>query len=146
MIWHEIVAAVEAGHDYLICPDGIRPVSPANGSAYELEELYELLDCTSLELLCRASGWIMLGDEEAKLRRDAERKRNPVASRIYRHAHGLPSEELPHDGLDADLLPLGGVARVTEDGAVTVIEVGVAGFEMHEIVGNALVCAAWRIA
>ena len=136
MMWHEIVAAVEAGHDYMICPDGIRPVSPANGSAYELEELYELLDCTSLELLYRASGWIMLGDEEAKLRRDAERKRNPVASRIYRHAHGLPSEELPHDG----------VARVTEDGAVTVIEVGVAGFEMHEIVGNALVCAAWRIA
>lgn len=136
MMWHEIVAAVEAGHDYMICPDGIRPVSPANGSAYELEELYELLDCTSLELLYRASGWIMLGDGEAKLRRDAERKRNPVASRIYRHAHGLPSKELPHDG----------VARVTEDGAVTVIEVGVAGFEMHEIVGNALVCAAWRIA
>lgn len=48
----------------------------------------------------------------------------------------LAAEELPHDG----------VARVTEDGAVTVIEVGVAGFEMHEIVGNALVCAAWRIA
>jgi hypothetical protein len=54
---------------------GAEWVEPKNGTDFQLEECYQLLDCRSIELLfLRDSERIMIIDEEGKL------KPNPVAN------------------------------------------------------------------
>lgn len=93
----------------------------------------EVLGYEMVEIAVRGDGWLMVVDEEGRLK--PETVVNPIATRIYRHALGLPSEELPSDG----------TPRMRSVGNAYVVEVPEAGHEPNEIVGAALICAAWRV-
>jgi hypothetical protein len=54
----------------LFHPDGsVAEVTPANGTAFTLEELYAILGCDIVEMRSLSSGRVMVFDEEGKLRR-----------------------------------------------------------------------------
>ena len=57
-----------------------RTVKPANArKGYTLEELYELLQCSTVEIIPVGAGMILVVDEEG---RRARKPLNPAASRI----------------------------------------------------------------
>lgn len=48
--------------------EDMREVLPKNGSNFELEELYELLDCDMVQVIPLKDGMEMIFDEEGKLK------------------------------------------------------------------------------
>lgn len=53
-------------------------VVPSNGTDFQLSELYQLLQCSMIEVLeSNKAGWILIIDEEGRLEDKAE---NPVVS------------------------------------------------------------------
>jgi hypothetical protein len=48
-----------------------QPVQPANGTHFELEELYKLLDCSTVEVVTLTPELILIADEESKFRTPA---------------------------------------------------------------------------
>lgn len=133
MTWHQLIDAACRGEDHLVYSgDHLVPVKPCS-SIYTLKELRETLGYEMVEIAVRGDGWLMVVDEEGRLK--PETVVNPIATRIYRHALGLPSEELPSDG----------TPRMRSVGNAYVVEVPEAGHEPNEIVGAALICAAWRV-
>jgi len=58
-----------------------KPVEPANGSDFSLEELYRHLDCTIVEVVNTIDGRIMIIDEEGKLKTNS--KVNVKATLLY---------------------------------------------------------------
>lgn len=49
-----------------------RQVEPDNGSSFELEQLYDLLNCDMIQVVPVGKGEIMVIDEEGKLKSDAK--------------------------------------------------------------------------
>jgi hypothetical protein len=133
MTWADLIEAARRGEDHIIYPGGeIMPVAPRETS-YSLVEVRQVLGYELIEVAARGDGWLLIVDEEGKCK--PETISNPVATRIYRHAIGAPSEELPSDG----------TPRMHAAGNAFVVEIPVAGFEPNEIVGAALICASWRL-
>ena len=48
-----------------------QPVSPVNGRSFKLAELYQLLDCHTVEVIRLTSELILIVDEEGKFRNPA---------------------------------------------------------------------------
>ena len=48
-----------------------RPVSPANGKSFKLAELYQLLECHTVEVIRLTPELILIVDEEGKFRNPA---------------------------------------------------------------------------
>lgn len=66
--------------DTLITTTTTRAVAPANArKGYTLDELYELLQCSTVEIIRAPGGMILVVDEEGRL---AGKPLNPAASRI----------------------------------------------------------------
>lgn len=61
-----------------------QPVAPANGSDFTLEELYRLLDCSTVEVVTLTPELILITDEESKFRTPAYL--NLLASYLW-HTH-----------------------------------------------------------
>ncbi len=61
-----------------------QPVQPANGRCFELDELYKMLDCDTVEVVTLTPELILVTDENSKLRSPAYL--NLLASYIW-HAH-----------------------------------------------------------
>lgn len=57
----------------LLAPDSAhpQPVLPANGTNFELEELYRLLDCSSVDVVRLTEELILIIDDEGKFRTPA---------------------------------------------------------------------------
>lgn len=49
------------------CSQPFTSVKPENGNSFTLEELYQLLHCTTIECISTFQGSVMVCDEEAKL-------------------------------------------------------------------------------
>ena len=52
----------------LYTPTDSKPVTPQDGSKFTLEEVYDMLDCTTIEMIGLQDGIIMLIDEDAIMR------------------------------------------------------------------------------
>ncbi len=57
----------------------LRDVAPKNGETFQLPQLYELLSCTTIDILHLADGRIMVLDDEGKL---TGKPRNERATRL----------------------------------------------------------------
>lgn len=64
-------------------------VAPRNGTDFQLEELYEMLECQSIEVVFRTllPGTIMVIDEEGKLK---GRPVNAFATILYQYGYNDP--------------------------------------------------------
>lgn len=58
-------------------------IAPANGSDFELKELYKLLDCSLIEVIRTPDNKLMIIDEEGKLN---NKERNRKATKIMEGA------------------------------------------------------------
>jgi hypothetical protein len=75
----------------LITPDGtITDITPMNGETFQLQELYELLECSYIEIVNSIDGRLIICDEEGKL---YNRAYNEKASDLYKHGCN-PGHEL----------------------------------------------------
>jgi hypothetical protein len=61
-----------------------QPVQPANGLCFQLEELYRMLDCSTVEVVVLTDELILITDEESKFRNPAYL--NLLATYLW-HAH-----------------------------------------------------------
>lgn len=76
----------------LIKPDGIEQlVEPRNGKEFQLDELYALIECDTVQLVHLADGSAMFCDEEAKLKKVWPAV-NEKATRLLAAAGGLPGD------------------------------------------------------
>jgi hypothetical protein len=74
---------------------GITKVEPRYPDKnFRLEELYKLLDCTTVQVIQLRTKEIMIIDEEGKLRPDAKKKVNLRATRIYNANFGATDPDI----------------------------------------------------
>lgn len=81
----------------LIKPDGTETeVQPKNSQDFQLQELYELIECSTVEMIYLADGRTMWMDEESKLKSylDKADPRNAKATKLLRQAGGIPWDEV----------------------------------------------------
>lgn len=75
----------------LIKADGTtKKISPANGSSFQLKELYGLLECRTIELVDLSGGKMMIIDEEGKL---SQKKPNRTATDIAHKNNSIFSSD-----------------------------------------------------
>ncbi len=68
-------------------------IDPANGSDFQLEELYRILECRTIEIVpLRHSQRIMIIDEEGKLGREPKPYNN-AASLIAKLEHSIQDDD-----------------------------------------------------
>lgn len=66
----------------------IENITPENGKDFKLAELYKLLGCRTIEVICTGDpAMIFIGDDEAQLMDDCVK--NETATRIYREGNGI---------------------------------------------------------
>ena len=68
-------------HSYKQDPEEI---TPENGTNFKLKELYEMLDCKTIEIVGLSSCQIMVIDEEGKMN---DSPYNDMATHYFRKAH-----------------------------------------------------------
>lgn len=65
-------------------------IQPANGTDFQIEEIYTLLDCDMVEPISTGDpAMMMIGDEEARCKSDFLINRE--ATRIFRESNGIPN-------------------------------------------------------
>lgn len=76
----------------LIKPDGAESeVNPRSGREFQLDELYALIDCDTVQAVSLADGRTMWCDEEAKLKTPWP-PTNPKATQLLAEAGGIPGD------------------------------------------------------
>ena len=73
----------------LVTVDGIiTPIKPANGTDFQIEELYKAVDCQSIESInIDSDDYLMIGDEDARMFDGA--KVNDIATKFYRECFNI---------------------------------------------------------
>jgi Domain of unknown function (DUF3846) len=77
---------------FVLDTDGIEtPVEPHNSDGFRLSEMYQLLDCDTVQLVELADGREMWLDEESKLK-EITPPVNFAATRLLAEAGGIPGD------------------------------------------------------
>lgn len=114
----------------LLKVDGTKKfMMPKNGTDFQLDELYELLECDMIERITLDEGLIMIIDEEGKLKNDC--KINVAATEGYQICYP-PVTDKEAAAYYRD--------RFGEDTAIIDLNEGMDETLKNSIVGNAIVC------
>lgn len=70
--------------------DEVKPADSSSG--FNLQELYILLGCQTVEAIYLDDGRVMVIDEEGKLRRDFRERRNEEGTRLLEISGGIPGD------------------------------------------------------
>lgn len=118
----------------LIRSDGsFEIIRPENGTNFQLEELYRLLGCNTVDLVRLGNGRILVIDDEGAL--NPNRIRNNRATSIYREAFGI------RDAADIKAR-IADQEEAAKAAGVTVINLIPEGEELPVIYGDVLSCPA----
>jgi hypothetical protein len=101
-----------------------REVQPKNGENFKLAELYELLDCQTIELVHLSSGKLMVIDEEGKF--------------IYDHVRNVRATWLADFVSPREFVVR--MLRLQEQGVNVILTGEINDNEVDYIAGNALIC------